>query len=89
MEIVDQLVQIAGAIAILTAFILVQAGRLDPASLPYLVLNLVGSFVLAVDAAIGREWGFLLLEGVWAVVSAISLIRVLRGGRSAGAAPAH
>jgi hypothetical protein len=89
METVDQLVQIAGAIAILSAFILVQAGRLDPASIPYLVLNLVGSFVLAVDAGLGREWGFLLLEGVWAVVSAWSLIRVLRGGRPAGTAPAH
>jgi hypothetical protein len=89
MDTVDQLVQIAGAIAILTAFVLVQLGRMDPASIPYLVLNLVGSFVLAVDAAIGREWGFLLLEGVWAVVSAWSLVRVVSGRGPAGTAPTH
>ena len=44
-------------------------------SLAYLVLNLVGAIVLAVDAALGRQWGFLLLEGVWAAVSALSLVR--------------
>jgi hypothetical protein len=36
----------------------------------YLLLNLAGTFVLAFDAAVGHEWGFLLLEGAWAVVSA-------------------
>jgi hypothetical protein len=31
--------------------------------------------VLAVDAWLGAAWGFLLLEGVWALVSAWSLMR--------------
>ena len=48
-------------------------------SLRYLILNVVGSTVLAVDAVIERQWGFLLLEGVWAIVSAVSMITVLRG----------
>ena len=43
----------------------------------YLVLNLVGSFVLAVIAWVDERWGFLLLEGVWAIVSAVSLADVL------------
>jgi hypothetical protein len=71
-------VQIAGALAILAAFVLAQAGVLDQRSQRYLVLNLAGSAVLAVDAYLGRQWGFLLLEGVWAVVSAWGLAARLR-----------
>ena len=69
-----QPVQIAGAIAILVAFVLAQAGVLPLRSVLYLVLNLAGSAVLTVDAYFGRQWGFVLLEGVWAVVSAWSLV---------------
>jgi hypothetical protein len=34
--------------------------------------------VLAVIAFVDERWGFLLLEGVWSIVSAISLVAVLR-----------
>jgi hypothetical protein len=78
MEAIDQVVQVGGALLILSAFILAQVGRLETGSIPYLVLNLVGSTVLAVDAAIGAEWGFLLLEGVWAIVSAAGLVGAVR-----------
>lgn len=79
----QQIVQVAGSLLILAAFAAAQRGWLDQRSRAYLVLNLVGSAVLAVDALRGRQWGFLLLEGVWAIVSAISLVAVLRG-RGAG-----
>lgn len=75
----EQAVQVAGSLLILAAFAAAQRGWLDQRSRLYLVLNLVGSAVLAVDALRGEQWGFLLLEGVWAIVSAISLIAVLRG----------
>jgi hypothetical protein len=74
-----QLVQIAGSLLILTAFAASQAGRLPIDSQLYLVLNFVGSAVLAVLAWIDQQWGFLLLEGVWALVSLYSLIQLLRG----------
>ena len=35
--------------------------------------------MLAYDALHEQEWGFFILELVWAVVSAWSLIRLLRG----------
>ncbi len=77
-----QLVQIAGAVLILLAYAGTQFGRLDQRAISYLLLNLVGSAILAVLAAIDGQIGFLLLEGVWAIVSAWSLARELRPGRT-------
>ncbi len=39
-----------------------------------------GSVILAVLAALDHLWGFLLLEGVWALVSVGSLVSRARGG---------
>jgi membrane-bound ClpP family serine protease len=80
---VEQLVQIIGAILILVAFAGTQFGRLDQRSPAYLVLNLIGSVILAVLAAIDSQYGFLLLEGAWALVSGWSLAQELRP-RSSG-----
>lgn len=74
-----QLVQVAGSLLILAGFAAAQAGRLSIDSSLYLVLNFVGSAILAVLAWIDQQWGFLLLEGVWAVVSLWSLIELTRG----------
>ncbi len=71
--------QIVGALLILVAFAAAQFGAMDPHSRAYLVLNLVGSLVLAVLAWRERQWGFLLLESVWAAVSLWSLIQLRRG----------
>ena len=81
----EQLVQIVGAILILVAYAGAQAGRLDQRSIPYLVLNLIGSAILAVLAAVEGQLGFLLLEGVWAIVSAFSLAAELRAKPSEAA----
>lgn len=77
----DALVQIVGSVLILVPFILVQLKRLAPTHVAFLSLNFVGSAVLAVDAAFGRQWGFLLLEGVWAIVSLYGLVRLWTGPR--------
>lgn len=75
----EDLIQVLGAVLILVAFIAAQRGAMSPRSLIYLWLNLIGSAVLAVLAARHSDWGFLMLEGVWAVVSAWSLIELARG----------
>lgn len=69
----DQLIQIVGALLILVAFAAAQFGAMDPHSRLYLVLNFVGSLILAVLAWHERQWGFLLLESVWAIVSLLGL----------------
>ena len=79
MHAVEQAIQVVGALLILAAFVLVQLDRLRPSTWTYLWLNLVGSAILAVDALIGREIGFLLLEGVWAAVSLWSIVKKARG----------
>ena len=67
--------QVVGALMVLAAFVAVQRGVASPSAPTVLVLNLVGSAVLAVLALIGHQWGFLLLEGAWSAVSAMSLAR--------------
>ena len=81
----DQIVQVVGALLILAAFMAAQFGWLGTSSRLYLVLNLVGSVVLTGLAWHERQWGFLLLEAVWAVVSAWGLFQVLRGNEPAAA----
>jgi hypothetical protein len=82
---VDQVVQLIGAAAVLAGFALAQARVLDVRSYAYLVLNLVGAAVLSVLAWRERQWGFLLLEGVWTLVSAWGLVRRAQSGRSRAA----
>ena len=70
------LVQIAGAILVLVAYALLQAGVLTAQARSFILLNLVGAAVLAVEAYVEEQWGFLLLEAVWALIAAWSLVRL-------------
>ncbi len=75
----NQTLQILGALMVLVAYGANQFGLLDRQSCRYLILNLAGSAILSVVALIGQQWGFLLLEVVWAVMSGWGLITRLRG----------
>ena len=70
--------QILGSVLILAAFVLAVTGHTEQDSFLYLVANAVGSAILGVTAVIHTEWGFILLEGVWALVSLGSIIRKIR-----------
>jgi hypothetical protein len=77
-----QVIQIIGALIILGAFAYNQLGELPTDSRLYLLLNLVGSVILAILAIVEGQIGFILLETVWAAVSAWSLFVIL--GEEAG-----
>ncbi|HEX4730430.1 MAG TPA: hypothetical protein VH299_04140 [Solirubrobacterales bacterium] len=80
-----QAIQIIGALIILGAFAASQLGEMPTDSRLFLLLNLVGSVVLGIIAVVEGQVGFILLEGVWAVVSAWGLFVIL--GEEAGPQP--
>lgn len=77
-----QLVSVAGALLILIPFAGSQLGRLSPQSLAYQVMNLVGGASLTTVAVLEVQYGFMLLEGIWTIMSTVGLWKVL-GGRTA------
>ena len=80
-----QLISVLGAVAILGAYIANQFRLIGPSNMSYSVLNFIGSTVLAVIAVIEVQWGFILLEVVWGLVSLWGIITILRGGTPSAA----
>jgi multisubunit Na+/H+ antiporter MnhB subunit len=74
-----QTVSVVGAVLILLPFAGSQLGRLSTASLTYQWMNLLGAASLTAVAIIELQYGFILLEGVWTVMSAVGLAKVLKG----------
>jgi hypothetical protein len=67
--------QILGSLAILCAFGLAQAGRISTRGLTYLVVNALGAVALGLPAVVTGQWGFVLLEAAWLLISLYGLVR--------------
>ena len=78
----SQVVQIVGALATLAAFVAAQIDVFDVRSWSYLWLNLVGALILGIVAWHERQYGFLLLEIVWTIVSAWGLVTRTRSAQA-------
>ena len=74
-----QVISVVGALAVLVAYAANQFGMVELDNFPYQIANLVGSGVLFVVAVIEVQVGFMLLEGVWALVSLWAVVKILRG----------
>jgi len=74
----DQVIQMAGALVVLGAFVANQRHLMSTDSVAFLAMNCVGTAVLAVVAGANGDMGFLLLEGVWSIISLFGLVRALR-----------
>lgn len=71
----ELILQFAGAVGVLLAFALLQFRRTTAHSWLYLSLNLVGAGILAWLAVVGSQWGFVILQGVWALAALVGLVR--------------
>jgi len=71
----EQIISLIGAAMILAAYGAQQFQKLSPNSLLYIVLNLLGSIILAVVAYRIWQTGLILVEVSWALISGFSLIR--------------
>ena len=70
-----QWISLGGALLVLFPFAANQLGRMASTSLAYQLLNFTGAGTLAVIAWIEGQWGFVLLEGTWALVSLFGVVR--------------
>jgi hypothetical protein len=77
------LVGLAGTLAILLAFFLLQAGRLGGTNLRYQLLNLVGAAGVLVSLWEAFNLSVFLLELAWVAVSLYGIVRSIRARRRA------
>jgi hypothetical protein len=75
----SQVIQIVGALLNMGAFALLHFEIAPSSALRYLVPNWLGSVLLVVSAYADRQWGFLLLEGAWVLVTGYAITTRFRG----------
>jgi len=75
MDLIRQLISFVGALLILIAYVGHQLGRVNARGAAYNILNAAGSTILAWIAFHPFQVGFVVLEGVWTIVSLWALLR--------------
>ena len=76
-----QVVSVVGALMVLIAYGLIQAGTWRELDAGYLALNIIGSLLLGIVAIEDRRVGFVLLEFAWAGIALIGVARAVRAKR--------
>jgi hypothetical protein len=66
-----------GVTILLVAFFLNLINQLSSKSFTYIFLNLIGAAIACVASIMLLYWPFIILEGVWTLVSMVSLIRMV------------
>jgi len=84
-----QVIGLLGALLILIPFTASQMERLRTGTYTYQLMNLVGSALLTAVAVVEWQYGFMLLEGAWALMSLVGLRRVWIKSPKAAHDPRH
>ena len=77
MEALANIIGLAGAGAVLTAYLLLQLGRLGRTNLYFLLLNLFGSAGILYSLAFEFNLSATLIEAVWFAISLFGIARYL------------
>ena len=76
-----QVISVVGALMVLIAYGLIQAGTWRELDAGYLALNIVGSLLLGIVAIEDRRVGFVLLDFAWAGIAMVGVARAVRARR--------
>ena len=79
MQVASQIASTLGAILILIAYFGLQLSRLKESSNLYLSCNFLGASFLFFAAVVTRQFGFILLEGMWVAVTVYGWIKKGKG----------
>jgi hypothetical protein len=74
----NDLIGFIGVFILLVAFLLNLIGKLTQQSYGYLILNFIGAGLACLASVLINYLPFVILEGVWALVSLIGLLRKTR-----------
>ena len=74
------LIGFMGVLLILIAYFLNINNKLEPDNIIYILLNLFGGMLACLASVLMEFYPFVLLEGTWAVVSFVALIKYLKNG---------
>jgi hypothetical protein len=77
-----------GVVVILSAYLLLQMGRLKSETLLYSVLNLIGSSMILFSLFFEWNLASAIIEGAWVLVSLFGIVRYFVKRRAASAAQA-
>lgn len=68
-----------GVAILLAAFLLNLSGKISKYSAVYLVMNILGAGLACYASVLLKYVPFIILEGCWALVSIVGLIKLTRG----------
>ena len=76
-----QFISVVGAAMVLGAYFAYQRGIMGKESRWFNVLNFVGAALVTVAAVAARQWGIVLLEATWSLLSLHALLRQVSSRR--------
>lgn len=72
------LIGFIGVLLILIAYFLNINNKLDSGDITYILLNLIGAILACLASILMKYYPFILLEGVWTIISILALFKYLK-----------